>query len=472
MIKRRTFLKSTMAAGAITVFTGILPTIAYTKTLRVRRSLTNMALDDPDLATYRDFVGIMKKNNQADRVSWLGFSLQHGEYDGPYKYCPHGDWYFLPWHRAFMTMYENAAKVLTGNKDFAMPYWDWTIERTLPKAFSEPLYQGKVNPLFVANRIPIDLPDSLVGPEVMAEIYDECVFEVFGTSRNPNQDNLDPAWIIRGGGVQGVLEATPHNNIHNDIGAYMPTAGSPRDPIFMMHHGNIDRIWANWNALGRNDSDDPLWLNMPFDNNFIAPDGALYSSIVKDLLNTEDFGYTYDNMLKPDNKVCDETRQNNFLSLFSNNEKLRSNMERILIPNSQSATALKHLNTSVSLSESNLESVFESMGKDSKEVFAIIKDIKVGRDVKAINIFLNSSKSSAEMVVNDENFVTTIAFLSHVGTHHKMAPSAIVDLTDTIQKLGITGQKFSIQLVPVAKQGLALESVGPVVPTSIEIVVL
>jgi hypothetical protein len=55
------------------------------------------------------------------------------------------------------------------------------------------------------------------------------------------------AWIVSGGGVQGTLEALPHNQVHNSIGGWMPTPASPRDPIFFMHHCNIDRIWAVWN---------------------------------------------------------------------------------------------------------------------------------------------------------------------------------------------------------------------------------
>jgi tyrosinase len=426
-----------------------------------------MALDDPDLATYRDFVGIMKGKNQSDRVSWLGFSLQHGKYKVPYKYCPHGNWYFIPWHREFVNMYENAAMELTGNKSFAMPYWDWTIDRELPTAFSSRLYKGAPNPLYVPNRNYIDLPDDLVGPKVMEEIYSETLFEVFGTSRNPQQTDLDPSWVIAGGGVQGRLEATPHNNIHNRIGAYMPTAASPIDPIFMMHHGNIDRIWAYWNALGRTNSTADLWLNMPFEDNFIAPNGDFYSATVKNLQSTEAFGYTYPGLPAPDNKPIDESRHRNLLSLFSTSQTADNDLERMAVKNTKAASALSHLNTSFSLESLDIPS-------EPKEVFALIKDIKFDANILAVNVFVNSTKSSLDMHVSDLNFVTTIAFLSHEGSHHKMAPSAIVDLTTTLRALHELGHiktdEISIQLVPVPQSGIALESAGTVVPASIEVV--
>ena len=39
----------------------------------------------------------------------------------------------------------------------------------------------------------------------------------------------------------------------------MPNGNSPMDPIFLMHHGNIDRIWWRWNCRGRVNTTDPLW---------------------------------------------------------------------------------------------------------------------------------------------------------------------------------------------------------------------
>ena len=87
MASRRTILKATLAAGAASVFSGVLgglSAIAQTAP-RVRRSLHGMALNDPDLSAYRDFVGIMLSRNQNDPVSWLQYSLMHGTYNGNYR---------------------------------------------------------------------------------------------------------------------------------------------------------------------------------------------------------------------------------------------------------------------------------------------------------------------------------------------------------------------------------------------------
>ncbi len=73
----------------------------------------------------------------------------------------------------------------------------------------------------------------------------------------------------------------------------MGQANSALDPLFMMHHCNIDRIWWTWTQGGGPDSPDPLWSGMTFQNNFLNPDGAPYSPMVSDLLTPEPLGYTY-----------------------------------------------------------------------------------------------------------------------------------------------------------------------------------
>ncbi|WNG21650.1 tyrosinase family protein [Cystobacter fuscus] len=43
---------------------------------------------------------------------------------------------FLPWHRKFLLMYEQALREVSG-KDITLPYWDWTDEASTQAVFSE-----------------------------------------------------------------------------------------------------------------------------------------------------------------------------------------------------------------------------------------------------------------------------------------------------------------------------------------------
>ena len=65
----------------------------------------------------------------------------------------------------------------------------------------------------------------------------------------------------------GDLEMQPHNVVHSALGGLM---GDPdtaaQDPIFWLHHGNIDRLWNHWieQGGGRADPTDAAWLNTTF----------------------------------------------------------------------------------------------------------------------------------------------------------------------------------------------------------------
>jgi tyrosinase len=52
-------------------------------------------------------------------------------------------------------------------------------------------------------------------------------------------------WLVLEAGNPGITPRT-HNTGHNFIGGHMAGDFSPNDPIFWLHHANVDRIWANW----------------------------------------------------------------------------------------------------------------------------------------------------------------------------------------------------------------------------------
>jgi hypothetical protein len=50
-----------------------------------------------------------------------------------------------------------------------------------------------------------------------------------------------------------LLEEEPHNLVHGNIGGgtglMRSTTVAGRDPIFWLHHANIDRLWEVWRKL-------------------------------------------------------------------------------------------------------------------------------------------------------------------------------------------------------------------------------
>jgi len=62
-----------------------------------------MTASDPDFAAMQSAVAAMKALPQSDPRNWLRFSDIHR------NFCPHGNWYFLPWHRAYILSFERFA---------------------------------------------------------------------------------------------------------------------------------------------------------------------------------------------------------------------------------------------------------------------------------------------------------------------------------------------------------------------------
>jgi tyrosinase len=208
----------------------------------VRRNINTMTDDDPDLVSYRAAVAAMKNLPSSDLRNWTRQAQIHDEF------CPHGNWLFLPWHRAYMWYFEEICRQLSGNDNFALPYWNWQNDKKIPAAF----WGGASNPLFNGTRFATDT--STITSPVFAPSYIEnpvlveTNFEAFASGAisagTPQQNGS--------AGGQGPLESGPHNSTHNFVGGDMASFVSPLDPIFWAHHNIIDAIWVEWNIKRNN----------------------------------------------------------------------------------------------------------------------------------------------------------------------------------------------------------------------------
>ncbi|MFT3718606.1 tyrosinase family protein [Pseudorhodoferax sp.] len=236
----------------------------------VRRSLRTLAANDPIVETYRAAVAAMKALPASDRRSWNAQAQIH------FDHCPHGNWFFLPWHRAYLLYFEQICRELTGAQDFALPYWNWTCQRQIPA----PFLGDAGNPLFAPGRSgvpPAALPDDAVGPGVMQDILDEPNFALFASS---------PAAALRPPVGYGPLEGTPHNSVHGFVGGVMNNFQSPRDPVFWMHHNMIERVWWEWNGVqGHANTDDPAWTGLSLAGMFADRHGALVQNVTVGAMN-------------------------------------------------------------------------------------------------------------------------------------------------------------------------------------------
>jgi tyrosinase len=257
-----------------------------------------------------------------DRPAWirLGYltpteALPGQPEQGRYwKQCQHQSWYFFPWHRAYLLTFEdivrNVVRSLDGPPDWALPYWNYSNTENagatkIPDAFLVPkLPDGSANPLHVAARFGTAVDEDDV--ELTDRIADN---DFVGLDQGPSLGVGGPRTVFQAHGQQeGLVEAAPHDPVHGEVGGrgglMSNTTTAGLDPIFWLHHANIDRLWEVWRArdpLNKNPTD-PKWLNGPTTPRVFALFGADENdrpSNPSDVVSTTALGYDYDDISDP-----------------------------------------------------------------------------------------------------------------------------------------------------------------------------
>jgi len=229
--------------------------------------------------------------------------------------CPHGNWWFLPWHRAYLGYFEQICRKLCKFEAFTIPYWDWSNTPRIPDGmfadFLTPTtrgfiptyaefhstYASQVDAMYrgfsAAQNADLAIRNYATPADMWKDIEEPPNGPMFFdlakarglTPAKPQLDNfttrssssakvhesLAPIEFLLFGSDKtdhhsnmagfAPLEAFPHNKIHNcvggivynddgtraaDNGGFMQANLSPVDPIFFLHHSNIDRIWDVW----------------------------------------------------------------------------------------------------------------------------------------------------------------------------------------------------------------------------------
>ncbi|KHN95235.1 tyrosinase precursor [Metarhizium album ARSEF 1941] len=295
-------------------------------------------------------------------VPWNGVQPVRGaEQSG---YCTHTSILFLMWHRPYLALWEqalyNLANVIAGTfsdpgyrqaaAEFRIPYWDWSVTPTgqdfLPSVLWSPTIRQRgpngvqviANPLYSYRFHPVG-GDAMVWPPFTFWPETKRGPNNAANPANPPSDNarVNAALFAQLGSLQQRLyilfsRYTDYNqfatrawaasqpspgwdsleSVHDAIHLFGGLNGNMQfvpasafDPLFLLHHVNVDRLTAMWQILNGNAWMQPMvagetsytytvgtwqYANSPL-TPFYQADGTFWTSDAA--RNWELFGYTY-----------------------------------------------------------------------------------------------------------------------------------------------------------------------------------
>jgi tyrosinase len=285
--------------------------------VRVRRSVWSLPPADMTLQWYARAIEALRGRASSNQTSWVYLANIHNAPAAAgtathWRQCQHQSWFFLPWHRGYLACFEAIVGAtiveLGGPADWALPYWN----------YSEPLQQQPnarlIPPPFRNRNLPNGTPNFLWAPRAQAPggdfgFTDDVVSLEALDARAFTMAGFQPGFggpvtgFSLGGNENGTLEERPHNWIHGMLGGqngFMSfTTTAALDPIFWLHHCNLDRLWEVWRNMG-DGRQSPAQAAWRTNQSFTLPRSQTdsFSFTPADMLDTTKIlhGYRYDSV--------------------------------------------------------------------------------------------------------------------------------------------------------------------------------
>jgi tyrosinase len=423
MIDRRAFLESgtKLIIGALSLGTA---RIVQSQPPQLRKSINGLNADDPLVKNYAKAVALMKGLPSDDPRNWRQQANIHN------NYCPHNNWWFLPWHRAYLYYFENICRDVLQDSSFNLPYWDWTSLPKIPGPFldsrSSLWDDGR------AKNGMIQLGDEIVGTRVISDIVgSSALVDLFSSPTTTDEQREDA--------TAGALEFTPHNGVHSTVLGDMANFLSPLDPIFWLHHCNVDRIWASWSKLNSNVAPSAnLWKNHALIRFYDPGTKQQVSPAAADTLDATKYRAIYDHYATrsaPSSFPSTRALQSTMIGVagnVANTEGVRQVEASTLAGKDISLGVAQQFRVPVSASFSSF--VRKEMSLSASEGFrngvTYLQIEKVSRPTipsTAFRVFLNCKNPTLNTPLDDPTYVTTVAFFS--GDH---GASSHPDITFTL----------------------------------------
>lgn len=227
--------------------------------------------------------------------------IDHGDHQ-MMKYPAHMGPAFLPWHRQFLLLFEEALSNVSGKK-INLPYWDWTDPNSTQIIFDNNFMgpQGEPGNGWAVMQGPFrkdnwvitifDQDDDIKTPYITRSFgsmpsnpnlptlqmlntalsmsnYDVAPFDQSADTTKSFRNFLEGwrGWVYEPDSTGKLIlvrkpghASAMHNAVHLWVGGMIDSVQgitgtmtfntSPNDPVFFLHHANVDRIWAMWERI-------------------------------------------------------------------------------------------------------------------------------------------------------------------------------------------------------------------------------
>ena len=408
-------------------------------------------------------VGSMWRYSEDDPTSYYFQAAMHwwpkypgqippSPYDQRWSHCTHGpaqvEPFFLPWHRAYIYFFElivqARVKSLGGPENWTLPYWNYSYSSggpgqpwpraNLPWAFCQAtLPDGRVNPLYIDDLAKRGLQPK--DPQTGDTMY-----------LDPGVPFFAGAWA-QGEyfGFNATLDGRPHGRVHTYTGTgnqenpgqgwMTSTVTASFDPVFWLHHAEIDRFWVGWNALGRANPDDPRWLDAtgdPFRDtrwNFwssprLADSIVIYPGQMVDPANLGDdfpYSYQYENLPQDPPRVAGRRRVAQAVPALARRAPVPADADTRELAASDGPVELRGEPASIDLplgddAREVVGRISEDAADEAPRVVLHVDDLAAERPALDYEIYLDYPEANAETQGDVPNFVGHLA--SFGAEHH------------------------------------------------------
>ncbi|EFQ35939.1 hypothetical protein CGRA01v4_06143 [Colletotrichum graminicola] len=166
---------------------------------------------------------------------------------------------FLPWHRWFMTVHENLLRSECGYTG-PIPYWNEQVDQAAGPLTAASIWGNDSSTSFGtgstdSNGCLLDGPFKNVKYNVDIQLQRGAEHCLAYDLKQDEFDLVSQALVDACNTLESYsdfnscLGGSPHVSGHYAIGGTMDDVSlSPADPLFFMHHTNLDRLWWVWQS--------------------------------------------------------------------------------------------------------------------------------------------------------------------------------------------------------------------------------